>query len=187
MASVVRVVVVAVVCVAFGTLLVADGRSLSTREVLLRESETLLPPEARVLSREYHERCLEFLGLESPPCLLVRFLPSGPANRSADAVLGRAEDRWSVARKHRDRDGWQLRFFRAGQLRAHATIRTRESRTRCQSPYLGPLSCADSLVVEFGPPAVIPKFAFDPNVTLPPGSAALLDRMRERRLATPTP
>jgi hypothetical protein len=52
----VRVVVAAVACVAFGTLLVADGRSLSTREVLLRESASLLPPEARILNREYREQ-----------------------------------------------------------------------------------------------------------------------------------
>ena len=165
MAPVVRVIVAVVACVAFGTLLVADGRSLSTREVLLRESETLLPPEVRVLAREYRESCLEFLELSSPPCLSIRFLPPGSANRLADDIFDRAGDRWHVARKRRDRGGWELRFFRVGRLRAHATIRTRESRTRCQSPYLGPLSCADSLVVELGPPAVIPRLILNPSRT----------------------
>ena len=171
----IRVVVVAVVlCVASATLLVADSRSLSTREVLLRESAALLPPDARVLTREYRERCLEFLELTSPPCLTVRFLPDGRAGRAADAILDRSGDHWRVAGRHRDRDGWELRFFRAGQLRAHARIRTAESRSGCNSVYLGPASCADSLVIELGPPAVIPEVVLGPNVVFPPESAAAI-------------
>ena len=183
----IRVVAAAVVaCVASATLLVSDSRSLSTREVLLRESAALLPPDARVLTREYRERCLEFLELTSPPCLSVRFLPAGRASRAADAVLDRSGDRWRVAGRHRDRDGWELRFFRAGQLRAHTRIRTAESRAGCKSMYLGPASCADSLVVELGPPAVIRKVVLAPNVVFPPESAALYERLRELR-ARPTP
>ena len=90
-----------------------------------------------------------------------------------------------MAGRHRDRDGWELRFFRAGQLRAHTRIRTPESRAGCKSVYLGPASCADSLVIELGPPAVIPKFVLDPNV-FTPGSAALYERLRELR-ARPMP
>lgn len=176
----VRVIVAAIACVALGTLLVADGRSLSTREILLRESETLLPPEARVLERDYHERCLELITRRSPPCLSVRFVLSGPADNRPRAILARAGDRWRVARMERHHDGWDLRFFRPGPFRAQISIRSPESRASCRSysPPLSPLSCSDYLRVELGPPAVIPKLFIDPNVMHTPLTDEELDLLR---------
>jgi len=72
----------------------------------------------------------------------------------------------------------------AGQLRATTSIRTPQSRTRCRSPILGPLSCADSLVVELGPAAVIPE------LRLAPALRAELDdahNLRPRLLSPPMP
>lgn len=160
----IRVRVVALAVLAFGTLLVADSRIVPERELLLRESETLLPPQARILSREYRERCFDFLMQSSPPCLSIRFLPNGHAGRVTSSILARAGARWRVARRQRHRDGWELRLFRTGPLRARASIRTQEARVRCRSPYLGPAGCADSLVVELGPPAVLPKVVLSPTL-----------------------
>jgi hypothetical protein len=176
--SMVRVVVAIVACVVFvavASLLGSGSRSLATRELLLRESAALLPPDARVLTHEYRERCHDFLALDSPPCVSVRFLAPGDANRLAGATLDRASDRWHLARKQRHRDGWDLRFFRSGQLRAHTSIRTPESYDRCRSSFLVPASNADSLVVELGPPTVFPKFEIPPPSVI----AELLDRLRE--------
>lgn len=117
----------------------------------------------------------EFRAHSSPPCISVQFRAPSGANRVAGAVLDRAAARWHVARKRHDRYGWDLRFFRAGQLRAGTLIRTSELRNRCRSPLLA--SNADSLVVELGPPTVFPTL----KIELPPPSvlAELRDRLRE--------
>ena len=185
--SVLRAVVSIVACVVFvavATLLGSDSRSLSTREILLRESAALLPPDARIVTRDYRERCAELLALRSPPCLSVRFLAPGSANRLAGTMLDRAAARWNIARKQNHRDGWSIRLFRAGQHRARASIRTLESRNRCRSPLLGAESCADWLLVELGPPIVFRPLRAE---FAPPSIVAELPDRRYERLTPKKP
>jgi len=163
-----RLTAAVVACSVFGTLVAgAAGPARSTRDVLAGEAARLLPAEARILSGEYRERCLEFLA-GTPPCLALRFKLSGPAEHRKTRVLARARGRWQVEQA-RSPDGWTLRLHRGG-LRAVAFVASREYRERCHgrlvARVLGPLNCEDSLLLELGPPASVPTL----EVRLPPTS-----------------
>ena len=152
--------------VAVAALVTSDGRSLSTREFLEREAATLLPSDARVLSRRYHPRCYAFVVRESPPCLFVRFRVPGTVAARRSALLELAGSRWRV-RVLDHRDGSDLRFSQ-GEVRARAYVRNGSYRRRCRSyRVLEPPSCEDSLRVEVGAPAVFPRLEirYPPRLT----------------------
>jgi hypothetical protein len=90
--SVSRVAAAAVACVAFALLTGSDG-SVSARNLLVRESATILPEGTRIFHSDYHEQCLEFLKISSPPCLSIRFRIPGSVDERAGTLLERAVDR----------------------------------------------------------------------------------------------
>ena len=164
--------------IALGALVFVEGRTLSTRERLVRESESILPPEARILSREYDDRCFDLFVTETmsaPSCLTVRFALAGSR---PEQILDRSRSRWSVARNRRDNDGWELALFRPGERRATVRLHTPEAAHSCRSARLAVVSCDDYVRIELGARPVIPRL----HIELGPDPAIdeeLLDRLRE--------
>ena len=148
-----RTVAAAVACVVFGALIGSDGR-LSTRAALLRETATLLPAGTRIVDSDYRRGCLDFLAIKSPPCLSVRFRLVGSADSRSTTLLHQADVRWRITR-HKQGGSWDLRFSH-GDYRARADVLGAFDRRHCRSPYLVTTSCDDYLIVEVGPPAVLP-------------------------------
>jgi len=149
-----RVVAGAVACVAFVLLTGSDG-SLSARNLLVRETATILPEGTAILHSDYHEQCLEFLKIPSPPCLSVRFRLAGSADERAGTLLERTHDRWNVTAR-RYTDSWSLRFRHGtggNQVRAYVDVLTARYVRACNSPALAQANCEDDLRVELGPPA----------------------------------
>ena len=124
-----RVVAAAVACVAFVLLTGSDG-SLSARNLLVRETATILPEGTAILHSDYHEQCLEFLKIPSPPCLSVRFRLAGSADERAGTLLERANDRWNVTAIRSARTPtFSPRVTRADATRRPSRRRT--ARTTC--------------------------------------------------------
>jgi hypothetical protein len=164
--------------IALGAFLLIEGRTPSTHERLLRESESILPPEARVLSREYDDRCYDLFVTENmaaPSCLTVRFVLAGSRDRQ---ILDRSRSRWSVARSRRDDDGWELALFRPGERRATVRLRTPEAAHTCRSAPLVVVSCDDYVRIELGARPVIPKLHIELGAD-PATDEELLERLRE--------
>jgi hypothetical protein len=172
---------------ALGTFLFIEGRTLSTRERLVRESESILPSEARILGREYDDRCFDLFVTETmaaPSCLTVRFVLGG--SRSTQ-ILDRSRSRWSVARTRRDDGGWELALFRPGERRATVRLRTPEAARSCRSARVVVVSCDDFVRIELGARPAMPKLEIRLG-TNPAIGEEVLDRLREnppRRLVDP--
>ena len=164
--------------ITLGAFLFIEGRTLSTRERLVRESESILPPEARILSREYDDRCFDLFVTETmaaPSCLTVRFVLAGSRPTQ---ILDRSRSRWSVARTRRDNGGWELALFRPGERRATVRLRTPEAARSCRSARLVVVSCDDYVRIELGARPAIPKLQIELGTDLAIGEE-LLDRLRE--------
>jgi hypothetical protein len=176
----IRVLVALAVCgaISLGAFLFIEGRTLSTRERLVRESESILPREARILSREYDDRCFDLFVTETmaaPSCLTVRFALAGSRPKQ---ILDRSRSRWSVARTRRDDGGWELALFRPGERRATVRLRTPEAAQSCRSARLVVVSCDDYVRIELGARPAIPKLHLELR-TDPATSEDLLERLRE--------
>lgn len=164
--------------VALGALLFIEGRTLSTRDRLLRESESILPPEARILSREYDDRCFDLFVSEAtaaPSCLTVRFALAGSGPKQ---ILDRSRNGWGVARTRRDSGGWEVALFRPGARRAAIRLRTREAAQTCRSAQVIVVSCDDYVRIELGARPVTPKLHLEVR-TDPSIGEEVLDRLRE--------
>jgi hypothetical protein len=164
--------------IALGALLFIEGRTLSTRERLLHESESILPSEARILSREYDDRCFDLFVTEAmpaPSCLTVRFTLAGSR---PEQILDRSRNRWSVARTRRDDDGWELALFRPGERRATVRLHTPEAAHSCRSARLVVVSCDDYVRIELGARPAIPKLHIELGAD-PASGEELLERLRE--------
>lgn len=175
--------------ITLGAILFIDGRTVSTRERLVRESESILPPEARILSREYDDRCFDLFVTETmaaPSCLTVRFVLAGSRPTQ---ILDRSRSRWSVAHTRRDDSGWELALFQPGERRATVRLRTPEAARSCRSARLVVVSCDDYVTIEVGARPAIPKLQIRLG-TNPAIGEEVLDRLREnppRLLIDPKP
>jgi hypothetical protein len=176
--SVSRLVAAAVACVAFVLLTGSDG-SLSARNLLVRESATILPEGTRILESDYHEQCLEFLRIPSPPCLSIRFRIPGSVDERAGTLLERADDRWNVTAES-STGNWSLRYRRGQgktQLRAYADVLSTRYVRGCNSRALVRASCEDDLRVEVGPPAA--PLEVELRDAYPPSREQMLQRLRQ--------
>ena len=164
--------------ITLGAFLFLEGRTLSTRERLVHESESILPPEARILGREYDDRCFDFFVTETmaaPSCLTVRFVLAGSRPTQ---ILDRSRSSWSVARTRRDDSGWELALFRPGERRATVRLHTPEAARNCRSARVVVVNCDDYVKIELGARPAIPKLQIRLGTDLA-SEEELLERLRE--------